>query len=293
MKSTSYDKGNLNVGRRENKKTKKPNHFHAGHRERMIEKFSHSENLPEHELIEILLFRIIPRKNTNNIAHALLQKFGSAQEVFRASIEDLMQVEGVGRTTAEFLSVTGMYLTRSHCNARMVSSYTPIDKFRSYLRDRFCNINREYLDAYFLDAQNQILFVKTFLVSHETRSLIDFEEFTKTVTSSHAKSIVVANNHPKFSCRPTPDDDYFTRQCLILCSITNLKFIEHFVVGYDGVFSYNKSIRLFVTHEIYSIERLLEQEKREKEMKRSAEFSNAEIVKTTDDEVKVAPQNQD
>ena len=78
--------------------------IHAEHRARMREKYLQMRDaMPDHEILELLLFNVIPRRNTNPIAHALLNRFGSLDEVFRASIPQLTSVEGVGEKTAMFL----------------------------------------------------------------------------------------------------------------------------------------------------------------------------------------------
>ena len=72
---------------------------HAGHRRRMIEKLK-TDSLLEHELLEVLLFNALPRRNTNDLAHKLLGEFGSVKEILSAPIEQLTKVEGVGESVA-------------------------------------------------------------------------------------------------------------------------------------------------------------------------------------------------
>ena len=81
---------------------KKKENPHIGHRQRMRERFLNEsiENFASHEALEILLFYAIPRGNTNDIAHALIDRFGSLSAVFDARIEDLCQVDGIGESSA-------------------------------------------------------------------------------------------------------------------------------------------------------------------------------------------------
>ena len=79
--------------------------IHEGHRQRLMERF-HQEGLDHFDsvqVLELLLFYCIPRRDTNELAHRLLNRFGSVSRVMDASLEDLMQVPGVGRNTAVFL----------------------------------------------------------------------------------------------------------------------------------------------------------------------------------------------
>ena len=70
--------------------------MHEGHRKRMYEKLKNGDGLYDHEILEILLFNAIPRKNTNPVAHELIKTFGSLSGVFAAEPERLMTVDGVG-----------------------------------------------------------------------------------------------------------------------------------------------------------------------------------------------------
>ena len=68
--------------------------MHEGHRKRMLQRLEHAEGLQDHELLEILLFNAIPRKNTNPLAHELLTSFPSMGELFRADYAELLNVDG-------------------------------------------------------------------------------------------------------------------------------------------------------------------------------------------------------
>ena len=78
---------------------------HAGHRQRLRERFDTvgSSGFEEHTILELLLFYAIPQKDTNPLAHDLIQRFGSLEGVLNASKEELMQVSGVGENTATLL----------------------------------------------------------------------------------------------------------------------------------------------------------------------------------------------
>ena len=81
--------------------------IHDGHRQRLMERF-HKEGLDHFDpvqVLELLLFYSIPRRDTNEIAHALLNRFGSVSKVMDASLEDLMQVSGVGKTRLPFCTL--------------------------------------------------------------------------------------------------------------------------------------------------------------------------------------------
>ena len=93
---------------------------HAGHRERLRKKFllGDIDSLEDHEILELALFYAIPRKNTNEISHNLLDKFGSIPAIFDAPINALKGVNGIGESSAVFIklmcSLTRLYHERKY-----------------------------------------------------------------------------------------------------------------------------------------------------------------------------------
>ena len=83
--------------------------IHAGHRERLRKRFDAvgAKGFEEHTFLELLLFYVIPRKDTNPIAHELLRRFGSLEKVLSASAQELMQVEDIGQNAARYLTMLG------------------------------------------------------------------------------------------------------------------------------------------------------------------------------------------
>ena len=79
--------------------------IHDGHRQRLKDRFCKEglDNFDEHQVLELLLFYCIPRMDTNPIAHALLQRFGSLSQVLEAPVEELEKVPGIGHNAAVFL----------------------------------------------------------------------------------------------------------------------------------------------------------------------------------------------
>ena len=81
---------------------------HSGHRERIIGKFLDNPNaFLDHELLEILLFYALPRKDTNALAHRIIRRFGSLDKVFNSSKDELKSVEGVGDKIANLIILVG------------------------------------------------------------------------------------------------------------------------------------------------------------------------------------------
>ena len=104
---------------------------HGGHRERMRKRFKESGNFKgfsEHEILEMLLFYIVPRKNTNDIAHELIKKFGSLNGVLNASVEELSSVKDMGESSANSLLFFRELI--NYCSTvtdSRIDRFTPVD----------------------------------------------------------------------------------------------------------------------------------------------------------------------
>ena len=85
----------------------KANHMHDGHRDRVRERFAKTgfDGMASHEIIEMLLFYSVPRKDTNEIAHRLIKQFGSLAGVFEANLEELQKVKGVTFNSAVLIKM--------------------------------------------------------------------------------------------------------------------------------------------------------------------------------------------
>lgn len=234
--------------------------MHEGHRSRMIEKLKHSTSLPDHELLEILLFNAIPRKNTNPIAHALLERYNTLSNVFEAELDDLSEIDGIGESTASYIKVIGMILKRYSPASAEINTYDR-DTFPPYLLRRYDGIKYERLDMFILDNSRRIKSIKTFTIASADSIVIEPKVVTKALIDANAYAVVFAHNHPYAVKTPSETDNTFTKQCQIMCSMNNIRLLDHFIVGIDGVFSYLESGKLAEINKKYSIDRVLDERK--------------------------------
>lgn len=96
--------------------------IHSNHRKRMRERVKSDgvTALADHELLEMFLFDVIPRRNTNPTAHLLFERFGSLDKVLSASVEELLEVEGIGEVTARYI-VDSRIAYVEKCESEMLS----------------------------------------------------------------------------------------------------------------------------------------------------------------------------
>ena len=87
--------------------------MHDGHRARMLKRFAeYPDSFSDHELVEIMLYPVLKRVDTNPVAHKLLNSFKTLNNIFNATPEQLKLVKGVGDRTADYLSLTGIMIKR-------------------------------------------------------------------------------------------------------------------------------------------------------------------------------------
>lgn len=217
-----------------------------------------SDVLQDHEILEVLLFIALPRKNTNDIAHRLISEFGSVAAVFSAKFSELKKVEGVGPSLASFLVSIGK-IYRKHFS-HIGEGYRGVfdhHSFLSYVKNAYAAEKQEILDVYLLDEENVIVHRKRFTVSDELSVEVAPETLGKLLLEHSSAGVVFVHNHPKGKPEPSAADDRTTEKCQLLCSCHNVLFCDHYIYAPDGVYSYYLSGKLKNISEKYSMETVL------------------------------------
>lgn len=212
--------------------------MHEGHRQRMLARLAEADHLQDHELLEILLFNAVPRKNTNPAAHRLLDAFGSLDGVLRAETDALESVEGIGRETAAYLRCVGQIFARIRRSAPALPKVFSVRTFADFLTERYAGLSEEVVELFCLDGQGRLKFSKRYTSSAADRAGIACEEVSRFLAEHRPHGLVVAHNHPRARAVPSDTDDKFTAQMQLLCSLNNVAFYDHIIVGTDGTYSY-------------------------------------------------------
>lgn len=216
--------------------------MHEGHRKRMYEKLKSDAPLFDHELLEILLFNAIPRKNTNPIAHALISTFGSLAGVFEADINELTGVEGVGESVANYLKCVGECMKRT----RTVNTGFAVLKSHKDVADfvtmRLRGKSAEVLEFYFLDKTGRVTSIHPFTCGEAHRVDIALKKISSIFANGRPYSLIIAHNHPRERAVPSENDELFTKEMQVICSLNEVNLQDHCIYGSDGeIFSYFRS----------------------------------------------------
>lgn len=237
--------------------------MHEGHRQRMLERLESAEgSLQEHELLEILLFNAIPRKNTNELAHRLLSAFGSLRAVLGAEMAQLKAVPGVGESTAAYLRIIGIFYARAQLKEPELPSAFSFAAFRPFLIERFEGAREEYVELYSLDGKDCVKNVRRFSSEKSFQASVDPKEISRFLVEAKPAAMVAVHNHITGPATPSREDDDFTAQLEILCSMHNVSLRDHIICSPEGVYSYFLSGKLNELSARYSIGNVLGREEK-------------------------------
>ena len=231
---------------------------HEGHRKRMYKKLEEG-SYADHEWLEVLLYSVIPRLNTNELAHRLISKCGSLEAVFEASMEELQKIEGVGVKVAAFLVSIGKILPKYAriSEERFTEAFTS-SAFLPFVKKAYKDIYSEVVELYLLNGERQIIAKRRFSIESIYRVKVSPEEVIKFLASHEASGVVMVHNHPYGQAEPSEKDGQMTKNMQMLCSIHNRLLCDHFIYAPNGVYSYYLSGQMGNITKDYNIQRVLE-----------------------------------
>ena len=203
---------------------------HQGHRARQRKKLL--ENGPrafaDHELLEMLLYYAIPRRDTNELAHRLLERFGSLQGVFSAPVEELSTVEGVGENAAVLLSLVPQIWQRSLQGApeRILNS---VDKCGEYFAELLSGSRREMLWQVCLEGK--VLSSRCLAEGDVSMAAVSVRQVVEYALRAGAVAVVLAHNHPSGVALPSQEDCATTRLIRDALRTMNIQLVDHIIVA--------------------------------------------------------------
>ena len=190
---------------------------HDGHRERLRQRFlTHGlEPLQDHEVLELLLFYAIPRRDTTAIARTLLKHFGSLDAVLDASPQELQAVGGIGENAATLLQLV-VPLSRRYMLSRTETGkvLNSINAWGEYLLPYFFGITQEQIYLLCLDAKWKVLSCRMLQEGSGNTVYLPIRKAAEIAMNCNANMVVLAHNHPCGLATPS-GEDYSTTDMLI------------------------------------------------------------------------------
>ena len=188
---------------------------HAGHRQRLKERFlkAGADALPDYEMLELLLFQAMPRRDTKPLAKALLKRFGSFAEVISAEPRALKEVEGVGDgavVAIKTVQASALRLVRQEVIGRPVLSNW--DKLLEYCRASMAFENTERFRILFLNKQNAVIADEVQQTCTVDHTPVYPREVVKRALELGATAIIMVHNHPSGDPKPSKADIEMTKE---------------------------------------------------------------------------------
>ncbi len=215
--------------------------IHDGHRERLRASFR-KDGLAGFDAIrslELLLQYAIPRRDTNPIAHALLERFGSLQEVLDASEQELLQVEGVGPSAAVLIRLIPQLMRKSAVDRAAELRYIgSTADARDYLMPHFLYERDELVLLLCLDSQKRVIRCEELSRGVVNSVSVDVRRILEIALKQRSSSLILAHNHPDGPALNSREDDLVTKQLFQSLRTVRIELADHLIFGRDGVFSY-------------------------------------------------------
>ncbi|MFC2422649.1 RadC family protein [Fusobacterium polymorphum] len=219
-----------------------------GHRERIKEKFLKNgiDGFAEYEILELLLTYCIPRKDTKPIAKELLNKFKSLDNVFKADLDKLSAIDGLGKNTVAFLKLIGdlpsIIYKDELKNKKLIDKETlkisNKDILLKYLRNKIGYEEIEKFYVLYLSSSNEVIEFEENSVGTLDRSSVYPREIYKKIINLNAKSVILAHNHPSDNITPSKCDIELTNEIAKGLKNFGALLIEHIIITKNSYFSF-------------------------------------------------------
>lgn len=218
--------------------------YHLGHRERLRNKFMKAglDSFHDHEVLEMLLFQSIPFKDTNTIAHSLIEKFGSLSNVLDASYDNLITVNGVSHVTAvNIMFIRELFARYKQSSAQSVT-ISKLSDIISYSRMLFEQSPYERLVAVFIDSATRVIGTKEYTSKHKNAIKVDVKQVVKDGMNYSASGILLVHCHLNTITKPSQADIDYTEHIYNVLKSMNIVLMEHLIYTDQGmVFSFLKN----------------------------------------------------
>lgn len=211
--------------------------MHEGHRSRLVGKIKNSNDLYEHETLEILLFKACRRRDVNALAHALISEFGSINGVLNADVKSLVKVDGVGTGIAGYLTCLGKCIKMCSGSDNFAFIRTTAE-FIDYTALRKVKFGNDALELYFLDSAGRVGRICSFTADGGYSPKLTGKEFLSLISAYKPVGLFAARYHIGGDNTPTEEDD---RVVDLICRVglpNGVRLYDYCIVGDGKVYSY-------------------------------------------------------
>lgn len=215
--------------------------IHEGHRARVRQRVLREglEHLDAHNVLEILLFFSLPRGDTNELAHRILQRYqGDFARVTDAPYEELLTIPGVGENTAFLLKMIpqiSAYYRQAHI--RDGFALNTLENLKEYFVPLFYGKHNEELHLVCLDASLHPLCDTVISEGSVNASAVNIKRIVEAAVESHAARVMLAHNHPSGLPRPSMRDETATKAVTAALKLLDVELTDHIIVAEESICS--------------------------------------------------------
>lgn len=210
--------------------------LHDGHRMRMRNRYLNEgiDNFEPHEILELLLYYAIPRKDINELAHKLIEKFGSISNVLDADVESLKQVDGIGENAAILLSMIPQ-LSRIYNQSKWdrKTSLASVDAVGQYAIAMYTGKIDEEFGIICLDSNRRVHYSGIIIKGTVNQAEAYPRKVVSEVLKHNAVNVILTHNHPGGSIMPSIGDREATKNIVNALEAIGVNVLDHIIVSGD------------------------------------------------------------
>ncbi len=219
---------------------------YIGHRQRLRQRIIVSaENLADYELLEMILFSVIPRKDVKPLAKELLTRFGSLADLINTDKEKLLNIKGTNENLyINFIimrELTNRILKQKVINQNVISSWSVLI---DYLKVTMGNMKTEQFRILFLNKKNVLIADEVLSQGTIDQATIYPREIIKRALFNEAGAIILVHNHPSGVSKPSNTDIKLTHKIVETCANVNISVHDHVIIAANEYFSFKSNMLL-------------------------------------------------
>ena len=214
--------------------------IHDGHREKLRRRFLDGglDTFADHEALELLLFYAIPRRDTNELAHRLMEHYGTLDAVLTAPLEELMQISGIGENAAALIRLVPRLAQKARLSAAAREIVlSDAERMGEYLLERFRGEKNEVIYQLCLDRKGKLIVCRRLNEGGVDSSELNIRRLVENALLSSASMVVLAHNHPSGIALPSPEDYVTTDRVEEALRVVGVQLVDHIIVADDDYVS--------------------------------------------------------
>ncbi len=214
--------------------------IHKDHRQRVRTRYFKEgiDSMAEHNIVEFLLFFGIPFKDTNDIAHELIERFGDLSGILEAPVEELMRVDGIGENAAALISlIHDIAVIYNDKKLQSTAASAEELSFSEFLSMKYAGENKEKVYLLCLDSKGKIQHCVKICDGSPDSAYLDTRMVVETVVRFDSANVILSHNHPNGFAVPSSADVDTTKNLIPVLRAIGVNLADHIIVSAEDTFS--------------------------------------------------------